>query len=561
MHIHFLPENHKSDTVDILLITGDAYIDHPSFGIAIISRVLHSQGYSVAIASQPEYYDKSSLDKLPQPRLFIGITAGNMDSIVSNYTGKRHRRTKDDYTIDGKTHFENGKLIRPDRATITYTSYVKQRFKDTPIVIGGVEASLRRFTHYDYIQQKIRQSILLDSKADILVYSMGEKAVTEIAERLCRNESITGIKGTCIRVNSDDLKNIKTVELPSYKDITQDKTKMIDAVKLIEANMTASHEECVNLYQQQKTGYVLCYKPQPIEQRELDNIYNLPYRRDYPAYCNNIPAYNMIKLSITSHRGCFARCSFCAITSHQGPVLVSRSPDSIKKEVLTLIEKGIVKNTITDIGGPTANMYGLDCKIGWCKNPHCLYPTICNNLVINNKYLEILKDVKKSLNIKNVFVSSGMRHDLALRKKKETEWIIRNATSGHFKIAPEHVVDKILALMRKPAGKTFIEFINVFREIKQKHKLNFFILPYIILSHPGSNDDSVYKLVEIFNQYNIKTYQFQDFTPTPQTMSTAMYISGVDMKNNKITTPNPSSNKNKQRTIFENLMRKKKHKH
>ncbi len=475
---------------------------------------------------------------------------------MSNYTGNRHRRKKDAYSIDGKTQFDNGKPIRPDRACIVYTSYVKQRFKEAPVVLGGIEASLRRFAHYDYVQQKIRKSILLDSKADILVYSMGERAILEIAKRLSDDKELFGIDGTMVKANMGQVSTVEAVRLPSFDEIKRDKRNLLIATKIIEANMvntidTKQHSSKA-LYQEQGSGIVLCFRPQPVlTTGELDRIYSLPFRKDYPDYCYRIPAWEMIKTSITSHRGCYGRCSFCAIASHQTPVVVSRSKTSIVKEASELSHKSFFKGTISDIGGATANMYASYCKIGWCKNPHCLFPKICKNLVLDEGYKSVLEAVKSLPSVKNVFVSSGIRFDVALRKSDETEWVIRNATSGHFKVAPEHIDDDVLSLMRKPPNKLFIEFIRFFERAKHKYRLKFYLLPYVILSHPGSDTKSARSLLNFLKQHHLKTYQFQDFTPTPQTISTAMFFCGEDLDGNSITVPNPSSLKNPQREILE----------
>lgn len=560
-NIYFLNNNNKNQTkVDILLVTGDMFIDHPSFGIAIIARVLENAGYSVCIVSQPDYLDPDFLKQLPEPQLFIGITAGNLDSIVNNYTSNRNQRKKDDYSIDGNPFFPNGKRKRPDRATIVYTSYLKQRFKNIPVVIGGIEASLRRFVHYDFIQQKLRKSILIDAKADILVYSMGEKSILAIADRLKNKQPLINIKGTCIKISQNEkdkfiFQKNNFQKLPSIEEITSDKAQLITATQMIEANMIPQHAK--NLYQEQGNFIVLSYKPQdPLSQTELDQLYALPFQKNMPEYCQQIPAWNMIKTSITSHRGCFGRCSFCAIASHQGPIISTRSQDSIVTEANKLLNKTFFKGTITDIGGPTANMYGTTCKIGWCKDPHCLFPEICPNLEIDKYiYQNLLNKVKNTKGVKNVFVSSGIRHDLALEKTEETAWIIKNATSGHFKIAPEHIDNKVLRLMKKPDRIIFEKFIQFFNTVNKKNQLNFFILPYIILSHPGSTIDSVRNLGKFLKQHRISIQQYQDFTPTPQTLSTAMFFAKKSPDNKDIAIYNLSSLHNKQREILKKYLK------
>ncbi len=544
--IEFLPEK-KTNIVDVMIVSGDAYLDHPSFGTAIISRVLYSKGYSICIVSQPEYYDPNFIKTLPEVRLFIGINAGNLDSIVANYTSNRTIRKKDSYCIDGNPFFDNGKQKRPDRATIFYTSYIKSRYKNVPIVLGGIEASLRRAVHYDYIQQKIRRSVLIDSKADLLIYSMGELAIAEVAEAVAAGKSLDMIRGTAHRAKDIPPDSIM---LPSYDDILTKKSNLITLNKIMEDNMNPAFAK--TLVQNQGNGqFVVINPPQrQLTTAELDEVYGLPYRRDYPEYCSRVPAWNMIRDSVTAVRGCFGRCSFCAITLHQGAAITSRSESSVINEINRIAKSKYFHKTITDVGGPTANMYGLDCKIGWCKSPHCLDPDICKNLMINEDFLHLLKAVHNIPQVKNVFVSSGLRHDLCLAKPNETEYIIAHATSGHFKIAPEHVDNKVLHLMRKPSNDKFEAFIKLFNQVKKQNNLKCFILPYIILSFPGSSLLSVKTLKRFLQQHDIKTYQFQDFTPTPATMATAMYYAGEDPDGNKLSVPNVSNKNNQQRDEF-----------
>ncbi|HBD92764.1 MAG: YgiQ family radical SAM protein [Spirochaetes bacterium GWF1_31_7] len=557
-NIFFL--SHSSEKqVDILLVTGDAYIDHPSFGIAIISRVLENAGYSVCIVSQPDYKNRAFLDSLPDVRLFIGVSAGNLDSVVSNYTSNRNRRKEDDYSIDGCMIFPEGHLKRPDRASITYVSYLKQRYKHIPIVLGGIEASLRRFAHYDFVQDKIRQSILLDTKADCLVYGMGEKAVVDIAKRLDGKNDLFGIPGTAIAFDSNKLSVITNNQpytaLPSYEEILSEPYNLIKATMIIEENMTGLSSE--NLIQFSGNKAVLTFSPQKtVTQNEIDEIYNLPYRRDFPAYCESIPAYRMIKDSITSHRGCYGRCSFCAIASHQGPFISSRSESSIIQEALSISEKSSFKGTISDIGGPTANMYGSYCSIGGCKKANCLYPGICKNLVIRQDiFAEVIQKVKNTKGIKHIFINSGLRYDIMLTDEISSEYIIVNHTSGLLKVAPEHTNNAILQLMRKPSFTVFERFIQLFNRIKKKNNLNYYILPYIILSHPGSDNNSAEELGKTLIKHSIATKQYQDFTPTPGTVSTAMYYAGKNVDNQPIHIPKHSSLNNPQRNIVERLLK------
>ena len=543
--IHFLPDKPHS-VVDVMIVSGDIYLDHPSFGTAIISRVLHNAGYSVCIVSQPEYYDSDYINTLPDVRLFIGINAGNLDSIVANYTSNRTIRKNDSYSIDGIPTFSNGKLKRPDRATIFYTSYIKSRYKNVPIVLGGIEASLRRAVHYDYIQQKIRRSVLTDSKADLLIYSMGELAILDVAHAVENGTPLSDIRGTAYRTKTPP----NGTYLPSYDDIQSDRKQLIKLNNIMEDNMNPDMAD--TLIQEQSPGdYVVINPPQRLlTTEELDAVYELPYRRDYPDYCSRVPAWNMIKESVTAVRGCFGRCSFCAITLHQGAAVTSRSAESVSREVALIAKAKYFHKTITDVGGPTANMYGLSCRIGWCRSPHCLFPTLCKNLIINDDFLKLLQSIKTIDGVKNVFVSSGLRHDLCLHKPLETEYIIRNATSGHLKIAPEHVDDRILHLMRKPSNAAFEQFISLFERVKKQHNLKFYILPYIILSFPGSTSDSVKKLKSFLQRHHILTYQFQDFTPTPATLATAMYCAECDIDGKHINVPRVSNKSNIEREMF-----------
>lgn len=556
-NVFFLPEGERA-SVDILLVTGDAYLDHPSFGTAIISRVLENAGYTICIVSQPDYKDPSILKLLPEVSLFIGITSGNLDSIVSNFTGSRNRRRDDCYSIDGDPNFPEGHQKRPDRALIVYTAFLKSRYKGVPVVLGGIEASLRRFAHYDFVQDKIRQSVIVDSKADILVYGMGEAAILEIAKRVKSCESLENIRGTAVFIPTEKAMKYQPIPLPSCKEIQTDKQNLMKATELIESNMT--WDKSSPLCQHYDNRTVISFPPQQLPTpEELDKIYKLPYRRDFPDYCERVPAWKMIKDSITSHRGCYGRCSFCAIASHQGPIVSSRTEQSIIDEAKEIVKKEFFKGTISDVGGPTANSYGSYCKIGGCKDPNCLYPDICPNLVIDEvKYAHLLKQIKNIPGVKNVFVASGLRYDIALQDEVSTEYIIVNHTSGHLKVAPEHTEKKVLNLMRKPDIKVFEKFIELFEKIKKKNKIKFFILPYIILSHPGSDDKSAESLGKNLVRLNMTTKQYQDFTPTPGTISTAMFVSGKDRNGNSIYVQRYSSDNNPQRKILEHYLRTKK---
>ncbi len=550
-NIIFLPlSNKKLSTVDVLLVTGDLYIDHPSFGIAIIARLLESLGLTVCIVSTPPYYDKEFLKTVPDVKLFVGITAGNLDSMVANYSSQRVERKVNEYNIDNEVHFPNGLKKRPDLATIVYTSYFKSRYK-VPIILGGIEASLRRFVHYDFVTQNLRRSILTDSKADLIIYSMGEKALTETVDRLKSGESLIGIDGTAIKMNGKSLENIESIKLPSFKEIQNDRELLIKTTSILEENFTFKSDKIL-AQEQNDNNFVVVYPPQkPLTTEELDRVYALPFKKDFPAYVDRIKAFEMIKNSVTSHRGCYGGCSFCAIGLHQGKIITSRSKNSIVDEVKKLTKQNYFRGTVSDIGGPTANMYGSKCKTHGCKKVSCLYPSICENLILDEKsYMELLTEAKNIAGVKNLFVSSGIRHDIALIKKLETEKIIIEHTSGRLKIAPEHIDERILSLMRKPSNKTLIDFINFFNDIKNRNGLNFYIASYIILSFPGSSDNSVKRLEQFLTKYNIKTKHYQDFTPTPMTMATAMFYAKKDLNSNDIKVVAPSV-RNRERRILE----------
>ena len=530
------PSNNRP-VVDVLLITGDLYIDHPSFGIAIITHLLESLGLTICVVSTPQYYDKSFLDTIPDVSLFIGITSGNLDSMVANYSSQRIERKINEYSIDNEVNFPNGLKIRPDLATIVYTSYFKSKYK-VPIILGGIEASLRRLAHYDFITQKLRRSILIDSKADLIVYSMGEKAIVEIVNRLRNRENLIGINGTAIRTNKNFLENtdfikLNSIKLPSFREILEEKQLLIKATTIVEENFTFKNDK-VLVQEQNENSFVVVYPPQtPLSTEELDKIYSLPFKKEFPPYVNKIKAFEMIKNSITSHRGCFGGCSFCAIGLHQGKIITSRSKESIREEIKKLTKQNYFRGTVSDIGGPTANMYGSKCKINTCKKISCLFPSICENLILDEEsYIKILEEAKNIDGVKNVFVSSGIRHDIAMLKKKETERIIIKHTSGRLKIAPEHIDEKILISMRKPSNQTLIDFIDFFESVKKENSLNFYIAAYIILSFHGSDDKSTKKLEQFLKKHNIKGKHYQDFTPTPMTLATAMFYSKKDINDN-----------------------------
>ena len=528
--------------LDVILFSGDAYIDHPSFGIAVIGRVLENLGLKVAIVPQPNWQDDlRDFKKLGKPRLFFGVSAGNMDSMVNHYTANKRLRSNDAYTAGGQKGF------RPDYASIVYSNILKKIFPDVPVVIGGVEASLRRLTHYDYWSNKLKPSILVESKADLLVYGMGEKAITDIALSLKEGKQINELTNISQTSYISNLKNItnsnkeNTINLYSHEECLKSKKKFAENFKYIEEESNKTHSKIIT----QKIGkkVVVVNPPNKIlNEVELDKIYDLPFSR-LPHYKylkkGAIPAFDMIKFSINIHRGCFGGCSFCTISAHQGKFIQSRSEKSILKEVKQVAKMPDFKGYISDLGGPSANMYkmaGIDLSIcEKCKRPSCIFPSICYNLNTSHKALNnIYIKANKTEGIKKAFIGSGIRYDLLFDKKDEirgdkleyTKNLIKNHVSGRLKIAPEHTSDKVLKLMRKPSFKYFHKFKTVFERINKSANLNQQLIPYFISSHPKSETTDMAELATETKALNFRLEQVQDFTPTPMTLATVIYYSG-----------------------------------
>jgi uncharacterized radical SAM protein YgiQ len=525
----FLPVN-KQDlksrsitSLDIILISGEAYIDHPSFGIAIIARYLEKYGYKVGIISQPNINSDADFLALGKPNLFFGISSGNMDSMVNHYTAQKKLRSSDAYSPDGITG------LRPNRAVIKYTQKIKTIFKNIPVVLGGIEASLRRIPHYDFWSDKLRNSILFDSKADILVYGMGEKAILSIADLLSEGKSIKGITdvpGTVVPIKIPDKEGLI---LPEY-------TKQISKGTFHEFNVLFDKNfQNKTIYQKCLGRYLRHNPPQKsLTTKEMDDIYSLPFeRKPHPKYGKKkIPAYEQIRLSITSHRGCFGGCSFCTIGYHQGKTIQSRSIKSTYQELELITREKYFHGTITDVGGPSANMYGLFCKLGisdTCTRQSCLSPTICPHLETSStKNKNLLKKLSSHPKLKHLFVSSGIRFDLALSDNNYIRTISKNHISGLLKLAPEHSVAKVLQLMNKPDFSLYEEFEKRYFKFSKEYNKKQFIVPYIIVGHPGETLEDTLELAIKLKQRNIKLTQIQEFTPTPMTLSTCMYYSGLN---------------------------------
>ncbi len=552
--------------IDIVLVTGDAYIDHPSFGIAIIGRLLASHGYKVALLPQPRHIACEDFKRFGRPRLFFGISAGNLDSIVANYTGNARIRDVDAYSPEGNPYFDNTKekksRIRPDRATIRYAQLAREAYSDVPVILGGIEASLRRFVHYDFQQEKLRASALEDSKADLLVYGMGETQITEIAKRCETNQSLSGISGTCEIINESlhcgsDEDNKNSLTLPSFGAISENREDFLIAELIIESNAQAINPKI--LFQKQKSRWIRQNPPHsPLNAQELNNIYALPFTyAPHPAF-KNIPAWNMIQNSITSVRGCPGNCSFCSITRHQGNIVISRDIDSILRETDKITKLAYFRGTINDIGGPTANLYGAGCKIGHkCSRKDCLNPEPCKNLDFNpEKFINLLKTLRCTKNINHIFVSSGLRYDLLLHTPGLMEELLLYHTPGRLKIAPENLSDNVLRLMHKSSSEVFREFIKLTHKISEKYNKKPAILPYYIASHPGSTLEDMKITATESIKIGIKSCSLQDFTPTPGSISTAMYYSNLDRDTKKeIFVAKTRTHRREQREIAEKYLK------
>ncbi len=521
---------------DIVLVTGDAYLDHPSFGVSLIGRWLEAHGFKVAILAQPRHDGPDDFQRFGAPRLFFGITAGNLDSIVANYTGNAKVRDQDAYSPGGNPYFgeirEKSQRRRPDRASIRYAALARQAYPETPIIIGGLEASLRRFIHYDYQQNRLRGSVLTDAKADLLVYGMGERAVLDAAQRLDRGESLTAIAGTCERLTEKEFRarDLATPsrQLPGWEEIARDPALFMAAELAIDRHARELSPQ--PLSQKQQALWVWQNRPaEPLNTAELDRLYTLPFRREPHPASLKVPAWEMIRHSVTIVRGCSGNCSFCAITRHQGPVVVDRSPESVLREVATLAALPHFRGTISDLGGPTANLYGTSCRLKSCRKHDCFFPKLCENLEIDEeKFLYLLEACRKIAGVKNLHVSSGLRMELLLHTPRLLAALIGHHLPGAMKIAPEHTEPEVLRLMHKPGGRVLSEFLARARKLAAAAGTNLKFTPYFIVSHPGCTDAAMEQLTRVVEKEHLEVRQFQDFTPTPGTISTAMYVTGLD---------------------------------
>ena len=533
----FLPMTMKEardrgwDELDVVFITGDAYIDHPSFAMAILGRTLEAAGFRVGIVSQPDWHSCNDWRRFGRPRLFFGISAGNMDSMINHYTANRKVRNSDAYSPGGQIG------LRPDRATLAYCHRAREAFKGVPVIAGGVEASLRRLAHYDYWGDNVRKSVLLDAKADLVCYGMGENPIVEIAQRLDRGETVKDLRdmrGVAYTMGASETPPTEdTIALPSFTEVREDKMAFAEATKIIHNETNPYNAR--RLTQQHGTQTVVVNPPQfPISQESMDAIYGLPYtRKQHPQYKHKIPAFDTIRDSVTIMRGCFGGCTFCSITAHQGRVIQSRSKDSIIGEITRMADDKKFKGTVSDIGGPTANMYEMKCSRpeveAKCRRQSCVHPKICKLLGTDHAPLiQIMREAREVKGVKKVLVASGIRMDLAQRSPEYMKELTEHHVGGLLKVAPEHANDDVLDKMRKPGIDEFAKFSDKFRDQSKKAGKKQYIVPYFISSHPGSDLSSMIDLAVFLKRNGYKPDQVQDFIPAPLDVATCMYYTGMD---------------------------------
>ena len=552
------------DYLDVIIFSGDAYVDHPSFGAAVIGRVLEAEGLRVAIVPQPDWRgDFRDFRKLGRPRLFFGVSPGAMDSMINHYTANKRLRSNDAYTPDSRPG------MRPDYPSIVYTRILKELYPDVPVVLGGIEASMRRLTHYDYWQDRLRPGILADSPADLLIYGMGEKPIRELVHRLLAGEDFRTLHDIpqTVYLAGEVMPEENDLTLFAHEDCLHDKMKQAKNFRHIEEESNRLHAHRIL---QRCGGQTIVVNPPypPMTEQEIDASFDLPYTRlPHPKYKGKvIPAYEMIKFSVNIHRGCFGGCSFCTISAHQGKFICSRSKESILKEVKNITEMPDFKGYLSDLGGPSANMYAMKGKnpdiCARCKKPSCIWPDICKNLNADHTpLLDLYKAVDRMPGIKKSFIGSGVRYDLLLHRYEEeklnraagqyTEELIARHVSGRLKVAPEHTQDRVLRLMRKPSFKLFEQFKRLFERINRQHALNQQLIPYFISSHPGCQITDMAELAVITKNLHFQLEQVQDFTPTPMTLSTEMYYTGIHPYTlEKVETAHTKEQKLDQRQFF-----------
>jgi uncharacterized radical SAM protein YgiQ len=558
----FLPMNksdmkeRKWDELDFIFVSGDAYVDHPSFGPAILCRLLEAHGYRVGIIAQPDWRGLDDFKKLGRPRLGFLVSSGNMDSLLNKFTAAKKTRRNDAYSPGGKSGY------RPDRAVIVYCNRLREIWKNTPIIIGGIEASLRRFAHYDYWSDRIRRSVLLDSKADLLVYGMGEKQIIDIAAQLHQGvdmANITDVQGTCYTVPSlDYIWNY--VEVSSYEAVIESKLEFAEAFKLEYLEQDPIRGRM--LVQHSGTCYVVQNPPaMPLTEAEMDEIYDLPYQRTYhPCYeaAGGIPAIKEVQFSLVSHRGCFGGCNFCAIVSHQGRIIQHRSQKSLLREATILTQLKEFKGYIHDVGGPTANFHIPSCsaqlKRGTCFGKQCLSPKPCSQLHASHKeYIELLRELRSLPGIKKVFIRSGIRFDYLLEANDGfMKELCKYHISGQLKVAPEHISEQVTRLMGKSDKNVYVRFAESFKKVNEQLGMKQYLVPYFMSSHPGSTLTNAIELAEFIRDLNYQPEQVQDFIPTPGTLSTCMYYSGINpLTGENVYVAKTSEEKHMQRALMQ----------
>ena len=557
----FLPINREEmeargwQQPDFVYICGDAYVDHPSFGAAIICRTLESHGFKVCFLAQPDWHNVEEFRQFGKPRLGFLISSGNIDSMVNHYTVAKKRRHKDLYT-PGSEGFK-----RPDRAVIVYSQMARQAYKDANIIIGGIEASLRRLGHYDYWDNKVRKSIIIDANADLLLYGMGENSIIEVAEALDSGLEIkylTYLDGTVFKTkNLDDAH--EPVMLPNYEEICNDKKAYAKSFHIQYLN--TDHFNAKTLVEPYQGWYVVQNRPnRPLKQREFDRAYSYAYNRDsHPSYKQHVPAIDEVKFSLISNRGCFGSCNFCALAFHQGRIVQARSHESIISEASKMVWDPEFKGYIHDVGGPTANFRGPACskqnKHGACPTKQCLWPKACNNLEVSHQdYLELLRKLRVLPNVKKVFVRSGIRYDYLMYDKDDTFFkeLVQNHISGQLKVAPEHISDQVLDKMGKPRRGLYEKFVDKYYQLNEEYNKKQFLVPYLMSSHPGCTLDDAIELAEYLRDIHHQPEQVQDFYPTPGTLSTTMYYTGLDPRDmSEVYVPKTAKEKAMQRALIQ----------
>jgi uncharacterized radical SAM protein YgiQ len=535
---------------DVILITGDAYVDHPSFGAALIGRWLEKLGYRVAVLAQPDWRSVDAFRSLGPPRLFWGITGGCIDSRLNDYASMGHRRKRDVYSPGGCLG------LRPDRPLLAYSARAREAYKDVPIILGGLEASLRRLVHYDYIEDKLRRSILVDAKADLLIYGMAERAIGEVARRLDAGEKIedlTDIPGTAYILRQNMPAPDEAVHLPSLSQQQADRSLVMSAQKQYQAQ---AHPAGLPVVQEQDPTTIVVMPPaEPLTTQELDALYDLPFARYWhPHYDRGggVPALEPVQFSLTTHRGCFGGCSFCSLCLHQGKQISSRSIDSLLAEADRLRSDRRFRGTISDIGGPTANMYGMRCsRQHICGRTSCLFPSVCKHLQLDaSPLIRMMESFLRWKKQAKVYVASGIRHDLAIRNNEYIDLLTRYFVGGHLKVAPEHYCPHVLDLMGKPHFEAFEEFEDRFQQASRQAGKKQYLVPYFISSHPGCTVEDAVKLTEYLVLHSWRPQQVQDFIPIPLTLAMAMYVSGTDAKGREIYIPRSRKEKRLQAALL-----------